>query len=188
MSKNGITSQALRAAQPPSAAQRLQELQRQAAALQKEVRASADYAGIAAREDFIDNLYARMAERRVSRAELARRLGTSRAYVSKVLSGSENLTIDTMARLSRAVGCEVRFELCESAESESEFIRPQRLAHQHTIAESAPVLRMLRGGQFQPVSQCQPVRDNLPRVGCFTRTPSGADESRANQSKLALAA
>jgi transcriptional regulator with XRE-family HTH domain len=44
-------------------------------------------------------------ERRgMSRAELAREYGSSTAFISKVLNGSTNYTLKTMARLGRAVG------------------------------------------------------------------------------------
>ena len=40
----------------------------------------------------------------VSRAELARRLGTSAAYITKVFRGDANFTVESMVRLARAVG------------------------------------------------------------------------------------
>ncbi len=56
----------------------------------------------------------------LSRAELARRLGTSRAYVSKMLNseGGNNLTIKTMARILLCCGYEMRFELVPISLSE----------------------------------------------------------------------
>lgn len=45
----------------------------------------------------------------ISRAELARRLGRPRSFVSRLLSGDHNLTIRTMARALLACGYEVRF-------------------------------------------------------------------------------
>lgn len=41
---------------------------------------------------------------KISRAELARRLGTSPAYITKILRGNVNFTVETMVRLARAVG------------------------------------------------------------------------------------
>jgi len=46
----------------------------------------------------------------ISRAELARRMDRNRSFVSRMLSGSHNLTIKTMARSMAACGFEVRFE------------------------------------------------------------------------------
>ncbi len=47
----------------------------------------------------------------VSRAELGRRLGTSQAYVTKVLRGNANFTLKTMARLALALDSELRMHL-----------------------------------------------------------------------------
>jgi transcriptional regulator with XRE-family HTH domain len=44
-----------------------------------------------------------MKEQKISRAELARRMGTSRAYITKLLSGDANFTLQTMVKLALAV-------------------------------------------------------------------------------------
>src|ERR1035438_3176059 len=46
----------------------------------------------------------------ISRAELARRMKCNRSLVSRLLSGSHNLTVKTMARSMAVCGFEVRFE------------------------------------------------------------------------------
>lgn len=53
--------------------------------------------------DFTEELHELMQQRAVSKAELARRIDCSPAYVSKVLRGDSNLTIDSMVKLVRAV-------------------------------------------------------------------------------------
>lgn len=40
----------------------------------------------------------------VKKAELARRLGKSRAYITKILQGNVNFTIDTLVQIARALG------------------------------------------------------------------------------------
>jgi transcriptional regulator with XRE-family HTH domain len=47
----------------------------------------------------------------ITRAELARRLGTSPAYVTKVLRGNANFTIETLARLAHALDGEFKFHI-----------------------------------------------------------------------------
>jgi transcriptional regulator with XRE-family HTH domain len=47
----------------------------------------------------------------MTRVELARRLGASPAYVTKILRGKVNFTLATMVRLSRAVGGELHVQL-----------------------------------------------------------------------------
>src|SRR5262245_60787459 len=44
----------------------------------------------------------------VTQAELARRVGVSRGYISRVFRGRENLTLETMTKLAVAVGGSVR--------------------------------------------------------------------------------
>lgn len=46
----------------------------------------------------------------ISRAELARRMNRNRSFISRMLGGSHNLTIKTMARSMAACGFEVRFQ------------------------------------------------------------------------------
>lgn len=53
--------------------------------------------------DFTDDLYALMEARHVNKAELARRIGSSPAYVTKVLRGNSNFTVESMVRLVRAL-------------------------------------------------------------------------------------
>jgi transcriptional regulator with XRE-family HTH domain len=46
----------------------------------------------------------------ISKADLARKIGCNRSFVSRMLAGSHNLTVKTMARTLAACGFEVRFE------------------------------------------------------------------------------
>jgi transcriptional regulator with XRE-family HTH domain len=50
-------------------------------------------------------------QRRISRADLARSMGRPRSFVSRMLSGSHNLTVKTLARALAACGFELRLEL-----------------------------------------------------------------------------
>lgn len=47
----------------------------------------------------------------VSRADLARRLNKSQAWVTKLLGGHNNFTLETMVRISRALGGELRVHI-----------------------------------------------------------------------------
>jgi transcriptional regulator with XRE-family HTH domain len=77
-----------------------------------------------------------MVERKMNKAQLARAIGKSRAYVTQLLSGSRNMTIHTLADLGLALG--YRFELkarqckAENAQTEAktdslyQFSKPPR--------------------------------------------------------------
>jgi len=57
-----------------------------------------------ARVGFEDDLHRLMTSARINRTELAEAADVSPAFVSKVLNGSTNYTLKTMAKLARAVG------------------------------------------------------------------------------------
>lgn len=53
--------------------------------------------------DFTEDLVRLMEQRGVSNAELAKKIGSSPAYITKVLRGDTNFTIETMVRLARVL-------------------------------------------------------------------------------------
>jgi transcriptional regulator with XRE-family HTH domain len=60
--------------------------------------------------DFSRELHARMEAMGVTHRELAKRMGTSRPYVTKLLSGG-NFTLQTMVKLAMALDAVVRVRL-----------------------------------------------------------------------------
>ena len=58
-------------------------------------------------DSFIRLLTSEMARRRVTRAELARRLGSHPAHVTRLLRPGTNLTVKTMERLATALNLKV---------------------------------------------------------------------------------
>jgi transcriptional regulator with XRE-family HTH domain len=61
--------------------------------------------------EFTEGLYELMQANNISRKELARRLGTSPAYITKILRGDVNFTVDSMVRLAKAVGGTVQIHV-----------------------------------------------------------------------------
>ncbi len=51
-----------------------------------------------------------MAEKNVTKADLARRLNKSRAWVTQLLSGKTNMTVRTLAEVAYALGAEIKLE------------------------------------------------------------------------------
>ncbi|HXU33217.1 MAG TPA: helix-turn-helix transcriptional regulator [Thermoanaerobaculia bacterium] len=92
-----------------------------------EAEATPDFWAEGAILEFTEALWARMEEEKVSRAELARRLGTSKAYVTKVLGGNANFTLHSLAKLALAVGGKVRIGI-EPIAPKGRKPRPQKLA------------------------------------------------------------
>jgi transcriptional regulator with XRE-family HTH domain len=52
-----------------------------------------------------EQIHDAMKAKGVSRSELADRLGTSRAFITKLLSGHENVTLKTLVRVANALDC-----------------------------------------------------------------------------------
>jgi transcriptional regulator with XRE-family HTH domain len=67
--------------------------------------------------EFTEDLCERMDRQGMSRADLARQIGVSRGYITKVLRGSGNVTLETMVKLARAVGGELEVRLHEPVDN-----------------------------------------------------------------------
>jgi DNA-binding phage protein len=72
-----------------------------------------DYEAIADRMklDFTEDLLGYMLELGMSKADLAEKMGCSRAYMTKVLAGDTNMTIETMVKMATAVGLQLHIRL-----------------------------------------------------------------------------
>lgn len=75
------------------------------------VEESLAYKTEAAVLEFTEELVSRMKVQNVSRADLARKIGSSPAYVTKILRGSTNFTLETMVKIAGVLGCKVRTHL-----------------------------------------------------------------------------
>lgn len=71
----------------------------------KTIKRSETYDKEVARAEISDQISRLMTLQKVNRAQLASRLGKSRAYVTKILQGNANFTIDSLVQIARALGC-----------------------------------------------------------------------------------
>ena len=76
-----------------------------------EARSRLDWWVEQAKLDYTVGIVALMRKHDVSRAELARRLDVSPAYVTKVLKADANLTIESMVKMARALDGTVRIQV-----------------------------------------------------------------------------
>jgi len=104
--------------------------------------------------DFTYSLEQRMRSHDVNRAELARRLGTSQAYITKILSGNANFTIKSMVSLCRALDATIHIEIVPT-ESEQQFGQFQTLL--------VPDIQVL-GEQFRSFMEDAPACDNCGAI------------------------
>ena len=79
----------------------------------REAESSVDYWVDGPITEFAEDVWRLMEEQKVSRAELARRLGTSRAYVTKLLGGNANFTLQTMTKVAMALGATVHVHIAD---------------------------------------------------------------------------
>ncbi len=61
--------------------------------------------------EFTEELWRVMQEQSVSGTELGRRIGSSQAYISRVLNGGANFTLATMTKLAMGLGMELKMHL-----------------------------------------------------------------------------
>ncbi len=84
-----------------------------------------------------------MEEKVVNKAELARRLGKSRAWVTQLLSGKANMTIRTLAEVVYVLGAEVKLSTqAEASQEEQASLARQPVIHR--LAGQSPK-RLLAG-------------------------------------------
>jgi transcriptional regulator with XRE-family HTH domain len=79
----------------------------------REAESSVDYWVDGPITEFAEDIWRLMEEQKVSRAELARRLGTSRAYVTKLLGGNANFTLQTMTKVAMALGSTIHVHVAD---------------------------------------------------------------------------
>lgn len=84
-----------------------------------EVEQSQEHAAEHVKMDFAVGIERRMQQVRLSRADLARRLGTSAAAVTVALRGDANLTIDRMVRMAHALDAQI----CVHVAAKSSHVR-----------------------------------------------------------------
>jgi transcriptional regulator with XRE-family HTH domain len=135
------------------------------------VTSSVDYNVDVAALGFVDELVGCMRKTGVTQAELARRLGASEPYVSKVLRGDANFTLGTMVKLATAVGQRLQVTL-EPAKPVATKKRPS----QQSSLPGAQRERTLHAVR-EPVADYNPSR--LPHKSAAVAVPSGADRQKS---------
>lgn len=71
-------------------------------------RQTHEYSAESASLEFVENMLTQMQVAGISRSELASCLGAKPAYITKILRGDTNFTLDTMVKIARVLGCEYR--------------------------------------------------------------------------------
>ena len=73
--------------------------------------------------DFSIELHNLMTRRNLSKKDLAEELGTTQAYITKVFRGKANFTIESMVRLTRAIGGDLNIHITPKEEEKVTWYR-----------------------------------------------------------------
>ena len=96
--------------------------------------------------DFTEELEKMMKAKGISRSDLARTVGVSPAYITKVLRGNINFTVDSMVRLTRAMGAMVHIHVAPETHEVCWFdVIKGRFPHRRVLSWERKT--------FQPASQ-----------------------------------
>jgi DNA-binding phage protein len=83
-------------------------------ALLDQVRESADYDAEVLRQSFADQLWSALSAEQGKQADVARRAGVTRQFLTRVFQGKRNLTLKTIAKLAHAVNLRAHLHLAPS--------------------------------------------------------------------------
>lgn len=73
--------------------------------------------------EFTMQLHQLMTKKGITNKELAEKIGTSQAYITKVFKGKANFTIATMTKLSKAIGGRVTIHVTREEEQNPRWFR-----------------------------------------------------------------
>lgn len=85
------------------------------AALLTEFQQSENFELEQAKVEIAEQIQRFMQEQNISNVELARRLGSSKAYVTKILQGNANFTIESLIKISRSISCQINIQFSSPA-------------------------------------------------------------------------
>src|SRR6266446_8428729 len=115
----------------------------------KAARETHEYRAEGASIEFTNAMVTRMREAGVTRSELARMIKATPAYISKILRGATNFSLDSMVKIAKALNCELRVRL-QPVAAKSHRFDGQRKA--------APNLPGMRNGKHPRLRHSKRIR------------------------------
>ena len=76
---------------------------------------------------------------RMSYADIARKIGSSAAYVTKVFRGDANMTIESMVKLARATGGQLHIQIVDEQASTRRWDQFSQKPQTHSTKNSATI-------------------------------------------------
>lgn len=107
--------------------------------------------------DFTEEILARMEHLDVSKSELANRLGKNPSFVTKLLRGNNNFTLETMVKLARKLDAEVRVHLQPDGTTSEwiDFLRTE------PAREEVPAGTVWGGSKFKKIYEISAKNEQL---------------------------
>jgi len=106
----------------------------------EESRKSDSYWVEHAKLNFSIDLEKRLRAAKMTYAALAKKIGTSAAYITKVFRGDTNMTIETMVKLSRAAGGRLEIRIVDASSQTAHWdvttIQQNTMTTAHTTASA----------------------------------------------------
>lgn len=87
------------------------------AALKSKSKESLEFWFESAKQDFMISVHSIMTKEKISKSELSENIGCSAAYITKILKGDANFTIETMVKISKALNTKLCIHLSDPHES-----------------------------------------------------------------------
>jgi transcriptional regulator with XRE-family HTH domain len=134
--------------------------------IKRAARKTHEYRAEGASIEFTNAMLTRMRQLDVSRSELAARIGVNPAYISKILRGDTNFSLETMVKIANALESEFRCHL-EPACTDSPRLDGQRangraavsISHSRRRGKSMPQRRHRRARQRTKSTKLWPLMD-----------------------------
>jgi len=108
----------------------------------KAARETHEYRAEGASIEFTNAMVTRMRQLDVSRSELAARIGVNPAYISKILRGDTNFSLETMVKIANALDSDFHCHL-QPARARLQHLGGRRAGQKKTAAN----LRAMRNGR-----------------------------------------
>lgn len=89
--------------------------------------------------EFTSDIYQEMKRQNKTNADMARILGTSPAYITKVFSGNANFTIQSMVKISRALNCRLHVKAVHESKKISYSHFPTNLGDMKPVQSDVSV-------------------------------------------------
>ena len=83
-----------------------------------------------AKLDFAVRLEKQRVARKLPYVAIAKKIGTSAAYITKVFRGDSNVTIETMVKLARATGGQLDIQIVDSTSAPVRWSAPASMSNQ----------------------------------------------------------